>query len=644
MEDPVSNDSCILEMTDRSQHVNKIHEINVIHEHNISSAYELVTNTSDDIVRNRSPTYTPKFPENAPSILTFENIVVKTKDGNSTELLKGVSGSITGGLWAIMGASGGGKTTLLSTLSLRLDSKHMDISGSIRLNGREYDKSVLKSMSAYVMQDDVLHAELTVMETLKYAAELRLPPQLTNVERLERIEEVIELMGISHRKDVIVGDSRIKGISGGERKRLCIAVELLAKPKLLFLDEPTSGLDSSTALTVIDSLHELSNQGYCTVICTIHQPQQKIFNLFDNLMLMKRGMIVYQGSCQKSLIFLESIGLPCPPGVNPADHLLEAISPTRKESVADRVDKHGERTVPIDLSLGFGRGEFSMKNSRSWLSQFVILSRRNVQQYIRRKDIIVTNIVATVVLALFIGLGIWHNIGTSQASIATRVPSLFFAAVSQGVLSSLQTVNSFPKERVVMIRERAAGTYYVSSYFMAKTAVDMAFQLMGPVLFAILIYPLIGYQPRADKFFVYLGFMILDTYAATALATAVSCLCVSIDLSTVILSVLFEICRLYGGFFTSPKQLDSYPGWKFADVLSYIKYTFVGIALNELTDLELSCTSQEISSGTCTSTGEAISASKGYNEYSMELCAGLLILYIFIFRFIGYLGLRFIKN
>jgi len=185
MEGP-SNDSCILEMIDTSTGVSNTEKISIPDEH--SQGYELVrqhrapTDVSEGVeVRNRSPTFSPEFPENAPTVLTFENLVVKTKDANPIELLKSVSGSITGfniftyhtykwqyvytfniahntvafilgGLWAIMGASGGGKTTLLSALSLRLDSKRMDIAGSIRLNGREYDKSVLKSMSAYVMQ------------------------------------------------------------------------------------------------------------------------------------------------------------------------------------------------------------------------------------------------------------------------------------------------------------------------------------------------------------------------------------------------------------------------------------------------------------------------------------------------------------
>jgi ATP-binding cassette subfamily G (WHITE) protein 2 len=171
----------------------------------------------------------------------------------------------------------------------------MKVTGDVHINGSAYNKNLLKSMSGYVMQDDVIHAQLTVQETLMYTAALRMPSQTTLEERQDRCTECLKTMGIEYCRDVIVGDSRNKGISGGERKRLCVAMELMTKPKLLFLDEPTSGLDSTTALSLMHTMKSLCESGQCTVVCTIHQPQTKIFNLMDNLLLMKKGEIVYQG-------------------------------------------------------------------------------------------------------------------------------------------------------------------------------------------------------------------------------------------------------------------------------------------------------------------------------------------------------------
>jgi ATP-binding cassette subfamily G (WHITE) protein 2 len=572
--------------------------------------------------RIRALTTTPLDNENSPTILTFSNIRVSTKTGNKKVLLHDVSGTITGGFWAIMGSSGGGKTTLLSTLSLRLDPSFMEIQGEIRLNGREYTKKTLKAMSAYVMQDDLLHAELTVAETLHYAALLRMPESQPMEEIRAREAEVLKLMGISHCSDTIVGNTRKKGISGGERKRLCVAIELLNHPKLVFLDEPTSGLDSTTALSVCQALKNLSDIGECTVVCTIHQPQPKIFNLFDNLILMKQGNIVYQGAAQKATNFLLQVGMPLPADVSLADYLLDVVSPTKEDG--DKVDDY-RLIPPVDLSSGYEKQRFVEEGATSWTNQYQVLVRRNWQQYFRRKDNIFMNFMATSVLALFVSLGVWRDIGTTNASISTRAPSLFFTCVTQGVLGSLQAINSFPSERAIMLRERQSGAYHVSSYFMAKTTVDLITQLWPPILFTCIVYYTIGYQPLARKFFMYMFFMILDSLAATGLAQAITCVCVSVEMSTIVLSALFEMCRLYGGFFASPAQLavPRMHAWRFADTLSYLKYAFVGVALNEFHGLNLdppasgSCTSQALASGSCYTEGSQIIEIRGYDEYTI---------------------------
>lgn len=503
-------------------------------------------------------------------------------------------------LLPILGSSGSGKTTLLSALSMRLNTSIMNVTGDIRLNGREYDATVLKSMSAYVMQDDLLHAELTVAETLMWAALLRMPMHTSDFTRNTRVEDVITLMGIGHCRDTIVGNSRRKGISGGERKRLCVAVELLNRPKLIFLDEPTSGLDSTTAFSVCKALKNLSTVGECTAICTIHQPAPLTFALFDNLILMKLGEAVFQGCLRDTYDFLQNIGKPCPEHVNLADHLIEAISPP-DQSLFEKL------VVPVNLSLGIEKFNFAdFAQARSVLFQTSVLCRRGFKQQMRNWDTWLMGVASAVIIAFFISGGIWFQLGTDQASVTKILPALFFTCVNQGIVASLQCINSFPGERAIMLRERQSGAYTTMSYFLAKSIVDTVVLLPQPVIFTAIVYPMFGLQAQASKFFIYLAFIILDSMAATALATAgmycffvlcvvlqfmsfaavlsatlminlwgifihfnhlyvvvVTCLCVTVELSTVALSLLFEICRLYGGFFTSPAQLtDQYENWK----------------------------------------------------------------------------------
>ncbi|KAI2502277.1 ABC transporter [Fragilaria crotonensis] len=251
----------------------------------------------DDLEAISKPrAYAPKCPDNAPVVLTFLDLTVTKRGGSKKKkLLNNISGSMTGGLWAIMGPSGSGKTTLLSTIALRLNTRVMKVDGHIRLNGREYKSSVLKSMSAYVMQDDLLHAELTVAETLYWASlyECHSRPRKRNVPRgSKRSLTSWALITVV----IPLSETLVKGHFWRERKRLCIAVELLNRPKLIFLDEPTSGLDSTTAYIVIKALKNLTTIGECTAVCTIHQPAQVTFELFDNLILMKLGEVAFQGS------------------------------------------------------------------------------------------------------------------------------------------------------------------------------------------------------------------------------------------------------------------------------------------------------------------------------------------------------------
>jgi ATP-binding cassette, subfamily G (WHITE), member 2 len=208
----------------------------------------------------------------------------------------------------VVGPSGSGKSTLLNTLACRLDVNTI-VEGEMRLNGAPYNNAELKRIAGYVMQSDLLNGYLTVRETLMYTAKLRLPRSFTDAERHERVEEVMADLGLSHVHDVIVGTPLKKGISGGERKRLCVGMQMLNRPQLLFLDEPTSGLDSVMALDLVRTLHMLAHgrahSKAVTIVCAIHQPQAKIFNLFDSLILLKGGNIIFQGPRRQAMVRID---------------------------------------------------------------------------------------------------------------------------------------------------------------------------------------------------------------------------------------------------------------------------------------------------------------------------------------------------
>lgn len=215
------------------------------------------------------------------------------KQRATKDILKGLSGQATAGsVLAIMGASGAGKTTLLNMLAGRLvDQGRAHTSGAILVNGQRRHYGSFRRMSAYVLQEDCMFAELTVKETITLSALLRLPRSMPRAEKLRRVADIIAELGLAKCQDTLIGSELIRGVSGGEKKRVNIGTELVTDPSLVFLDEPTSGLDSFNAQSVMSTLLKLARTGR-TIVATIHQPRSSIFQMFDNLLLLSEVCVL----------------------------------------------------------------------------------------------------------------------------------------------------------------------------------------------------------------------------------------------------------------------------------------------------------------------------------------------------------------
>jgi len=291
------------------------------------------------------------------SSLTFKNLsytlpVGKIGCTKQKKLLNKVSHHIKSGeIVAIMGPSGAGKTTLLDILAHRR--KRGTVSGDVFIDGAKADAS-FKRKSGYVFQDDILMGTLTVRECLMFAANMRLPDAVSQKDKKKKVQEIMEELGISHISEVKVGNEMSRGISGGEKRRLSIGMELIFSPSILFLDEPTSGLDSFNAFSVIQSLSRLSKNGR-TIVFSIHQPSSSIFELFDQLILVANGKIAYAGPAKESIKNFESQGYSFPSNFNPADVLIDIVTNLEKENkkftFSKRMmdeDKESNKLLPSD--------------------------------------------------------------------------------------------------------------------------------------------------------------------------------------------------------------------------------------------------------------------------------------------------------
>lgn len=238
-------------------------------------------------------------------------------------LLNDISGEAHNGeILAVLGPSGSGKSTVIDALANRISVG--SLKGKITLNGEQMDPKLLKAISAYVMQDDLLLPMLTVEETLMFAAELRLPQYLSKSKKIKRVHNLIDQLDLRKAVRTVTGDEGHRGVSGGERRRVSIGIEIIHNPILLFLDEPTTGLDSTSAFMVVKVLQRIAQSG-SILIMSIHQPSFRILGLLDRLLFLSRGQVVYGGSPSNLPLFMENFGHPIPADKNPSEAILDPI-------------------------------------------------------------------------------------------------------------------------------------------------------------------------------------------------------------------------------------------------------------------------------------------------------------------------------
>lgn len=361
-------------------------------------------------------------------------------------LLEHVSGyALPGEMLAIMGPSGSGKSTLLNVLSGR---KEIGVTGSILVNGKERDHN-FKRRVAYVLQDDILFPILTVYETFLYQARTRMPSEMSIKDKKERVEKMIQMLNLEKARNTIIGNQFIRGISGGERKRVNIGAQLLSFPSIVFLDEPTSGLDTSTAFRLMNSLRAITSSGY-NVVCTIHQPSQQVFALFDKLLMMIDGRIVYNADAKKALEYFESIGLPAPSHTNPADFVMSLILKEEMKRNSERPLKaqmiqawEGKETSiepPDDRILAVYRKEEEAtplpQYLASYIEQFLVLSNRSLRMgigtYFQPLPIF-----QTIFVALLSGF-VWLQLPADE--LANKSGAIFFTILYAGGFTPLLNV------------------------------------------------------------------------------------------------------------------------------------------------------------------------------------------------------------
>jgi len=520
--------------------------------------------------------------------IPFVSYLLNTK--LKRHILHDVSGKVKAGEFlAILGPTGCGKTTLLNILAGRVKK---GVTGEVLINGQKPNRT-LRRQTAYVLQDDIFFTNLTVRETLTFTAYLKLPRALSWKEKRQRVNEVVQELNIGKCADTIIGGPFARGVSGGERKRTNIGNELLANPSLILLDEPTSGLDSSTALSLIITLKELAKSGR-TVITTIHQPSSAMFQMFDNVLLLADGHIVYYGKASKVVPYFASLGYPCTPHYNPADYMLELVTSdvktedgrAVKEVLADAyTERKGKKMRGIGLSSGNIEeektenvtGKKAPKYPTLWLPQFFVLMRRAFKQH--RGDALTGLALAQVLFIAIISGILWLQVSYTEDAITDRTGYIFFAAVFWLLHPWFQALYSFPPERAVLNKERSSGSYRLSAYFLGKTVSDIPVELLLPFLYITITYWMVGLNYTFQNYIIFLGIIFLSTILGTSMGLALGATVIDTKKAVTFSAVAVLGSMLLGGFYIKP---DNMPIWiRWAVWTSPFKYVYEALLICE---------------------------------------------------------------
>eukprot|EP00026_Physarum_polycephalum_P002149 Phypoly_transcript_02154.p1 GENE.Phypoly_transcript_02154~~Phypoly_transcript_02154.p1 ORF type:complete len:902 (+),score=77.77 Phypoly_transcript_02154:193-2898(+) len=516
--------------------------------------------------------------------LSYQNITcaLETKSGPNRIILHHVSGTIQPGhITAIMGASGAGKTTFLDILAGRKNTGV--VGGEVLLNGHPRNKRTFKRLAGYVMQDDVFMGTLTVREYLTYIALLRLPAKMPKDQKMRRVDESLQELNIFHIRDTRIGTDTSRGISGGERKRLAIAAELVVDPSILMLDEPTSGLDSHSASLLLQTLHNLAHgEKQRSIIMSIHQPRSDIFHLFDNLIVFAHGQAVYQGPSAGALRHFSALGFECPPNFNPADFIIDTVAqPSFRDSLVPPPPEHSINTMHKLTPL-----RRVDEYASSFNSQFKILVRRSLIQYIRNPFLLRAQYGVYIIVALMLGGLYWHITNDlSHGGMQNRMGALFFL-VCLLAFGSITSIDLFFSERLLFLRERANGCYRTSAYFLAKAISDLIpMRVIPPLVLGSIVYYMVGFQKDPVKFVIFLAFLVLVSTVSTSMCFLISSLAPSIAVGNFVAILLLFFFLLFGGFLIS---LNSMPGWiKWVTDLSFIKFAYTGLMANEFDGISI---------------------------------------------------------
>ncbi|KAL3690439.1 hypothetical protein R1sor_016748 [Riccia sorocarpa] len=563
-------------------------------------------------------------------------------EGDKLQLLKSISGAFRPGvLSALVGVSGAGKTTLMDVLAGRKTGGYIE--GDIRIAGFPKVQETFARISGYVEQNDIHSPLLTVFESLTFSASLRLSQSVDKVTQTKFVHDVMELVELPSLRNALVGLPGVSGLSTEQRKRLTIAVELVANPSIIFMDEPTSGLDARAAAIVMRTVRNTVDTGR-TVVCTIHQPSIEIFEAFDELLLLKRGgRTIYAGPLgrhsQKLIEYLEVIsGTPkIKEGYNPATWMLEVSSVgVETELGVDFADIYESSTLyqtnkrlVEEMSQPAPNARdlwFPTQYSQPLFSQLLSCLWKQRITYWRNPKYNNMRFLYTLASAVFVGTVFWGVGSKSRTDFHIRsiIGCIYISLIFLGVNNSRQIQPMVATERTVFYRERGAGMYSAIAYGIGQVLVEIPYALVQAVIYGPIVYFMLQLRLDAGKFFLFLYFLYFTVLFFTYYGMVAVGLTPNQQIASIVTTLLYVFLNLFSGFLIPYPRIPVY--WKWAYWCTPTAYTLIGSITPQFGDIH-----EPLQSSGVNVTGVAVDQfvddSFGFRTIPLPLAAVMIVVF-----------------
>nr|AAL82898.1 sterolin 2 [Mus musculus] len=570
----------------------------------------------------------------------------------------------SGQMLAIIGSSGCGRASLLDVITGRGHGGKMK-SGQIWINGQPSTPQLVRKCVAHVRQHDQLLPNLTVRETLAFIAQMRLPRTFSQAQRDKRVEDVIAELRLRQCANTRVGNTYVRGVSGGERRRVSIGVQLLWNPGILILDEPTSGLDSFTAHNLVTTLSRLA-KGNRLVLISLHQPRSDIFRLFDLVLLMTSGTPIYLGAAQQMVQYFTSIGHPCPRYSNPADFYVDLTSIDRrsKEREVATVEK-AQSLAALFLEKVQGFDDFLWKAEAKELNtsthtvsltltqdtdcgtavelpgmieQFSTLIRRQISNDFRDLPTLLIHGSEACLMSLIIGF-LYYGHGAKQLSFMDTAALLFMIGALIPFNVILDVVSKCHSERSMLYYELEDGLYTAGPYFFAKILGELPEHCAYVIIYAMPIYWLTNLRPVPELFLLHFLLVWLVVFCCRNMALAASAMLPTFHMSSFFCNALYNSFYLTAGFMINLDNLWIVPAW--ISKLSFLRWCFSGLMQIQFNG-HLYTT--QIGNFTFSILGDTMISAMDLNSHPLYAIYLIVIGISYGFLFLYYLSLKLIKQ